>query len=256
MKWVVREWLNERVQAGQRMLAVLIDPDFVAQNPHRIKPDLIESCADLILLGGSLVSEGHVGQSLKILRQVTQKPIVLFPGDPTQIHPDADAVLFLSLISGRNPELLIGRHVVSAPMIKRIGLEALPTGYMLIDGGNRTSVQYISNTQPIPADKPDIAGATALAGAMLGLQYMYLDAGSGAVHPVSPAVISRVKEASNAPLFVGGGIRNATQARQALHAGADIVVVGNAAEDDPLVLQEIALAVKTFEPVSSLSDLS
>jgi putative glycerol-1-phosphate prenyltransferase len=165
-------------------------------------------------------------------------PVVLFPGSNLYIHSDADGILFLSLISGRNPEFLIGQHVVAAPLLKASGLEILPTGYMLVDGGKPTTVSYISNTQPIPADKADIAACTAMAGEMLGQQLLYLDAGSGAENPVSPGMISAVKKATSLPLLAGGGIRSGEQARNAWEAGADCIVIGNVLESNPGLLED------------------
>ena len=159
-----------------------------------------------------------------------------------QVNTKADAILFLSLISGRNPELLIGHHVMAAPYLRASGLEVLPTGYILVDGGGQSTASYISNTTPIPANKPEIARCTAMAGEMLGLRMMYLDAGSGANNPVPAAVIADVRKHVSVPLIVGGGIRSAEMAARAWDSGADIVVVGNATEEKALILNDIAAA--------------
>jgi putative glycerol-1-phosphate prenyltransferase len=151
------------------------------------------------------------------------------------------------MISGRNPELLIGQHVLAAPYLKASGLEVIPTGYLLIDGGTVTTAQYVSNTMPIPGGKGDIAACTAMAGEMLGLRLIYLDAGSGAARPVAPAMIRQVKESISVPLIVGGGIREPEQARHACQAGADVVVVGNALENDPSGYLEMARAIHQSE---------
>ncbi|MEM9025002.1 MAG: geranylgeranylglyceryl/heptaprenylglyceryl phosphate synthase, partial [Bacteroidota bacterium] len=151
----------------------------------------------------------------------------------------ADAILLLSLISGRNAELLIGHHVVAAPYLKASGLEVLPTGYILVDGGRPTTASYMSHTTPVPSDKKDVAACTALAGEMLGLRMIYLDAGSGALQPVPPAMIRAVQAQVQVPVIVGGGVTNAEQARQAYEAGADVLVVGTAAEKDVQVIREI-----------------
>jgi putative glycerol-1-phosphate prenyltransferase len=164
--------------------------------------------------------------------------VVLFPGSVTQLSAHVDAVLFLSLISGRNPELLIGQHVVAAPRIKALQLEAVPTGYLLIDGGKPTTASYISNTQPIPANKAGIAAATALAGELLGLRCIYIDAGSGAANPVPIEMIRAVREACSLPLIVGGGIRSRAQADAAYAAGADLLVIGTAIEEEPEMIAE------------------
>ena len=163
----------------------------------------------------------------------SSKPVVLFPGSVDQVHGEADALLLLSVISGRNPELLIGQHVVAAPRIKALGLETISTGYMLVDSGRTTTALYMSQTLPIPAHKPEIAAATALAGEMLGIQAMYLDGGSGAREPVPEAMIRAVRKAVNVPVIVGGGIRSEAAAQAAWDAGADVVVVGTAFEEDP-----------------------
>ena len=152
-------------------------------------------------------------------------------------------MLFLTLISGRNPELLIGHHVVAAPMIRKTQLEVMPVGYMLIDGGKPTTASYMSHTSPIPANKPEIAVCTAMAGEMLGLKLLYLDAGSGAENPVSAEIISAVREATDLPIIVGGGIRTAEQAGKAAKAGATVVVVGNALEKDPGLISQLKQAI-------------
>jgi putative glycerol-1-phosphate prenyltransferase len=166
--------------------------------------------------------------------------VVLFPGSAQQVDPGADGILFLSLISGRNPEYLIGQHVLAAPLLKESGLEILPTGYMLINSGKMTSVAYVSNTIPLPEDKYSLAASTAMAGEMLGLRLMYLDAGSGAEREISARMIGAVRKAIDIPLIVGGGINTAEKAHNALHAGADLIVIGNALEKSPDLLTEIS----------------
>jgi putative glycerol-1-phosphate prenyltransferase len=183
-------------------------------------------------LGGSLVNQPQSEYYLRLLKSPSDTPVVLFPGSVYQLDGNADALLLLSLISGRNPELLIGHHVTVAGRIKQLGLPTVPTGYLLIDGGRPTSVSYMSGTTPIPADKPAIAAATALAGEQLGLRLIYLDAGSGAANPIPPRLIRAVREEVNLPLVVGGGIRSEEAARNALRAGADLIVVGTALETD------------------------
>jgi putative glycerol-1-phosphate prenyltransferase len=165
-------------------------------------------------------------------------PVVLFPGDVTQFSPNADALLFISLISGRNAEYLISQHVNAAIPIKKSGLEVIPTGYILIDGAKKSAVEYISNTQPIPRDKNDIALATALAGELLGMKAIYLEAGSGANMPVPLEMIQHVKAQISVPLIVGGGIKNITQLQAAYRAGADLVVIGNVLETEPAKIEE------------------
>lgn len=220
---------------GRKLLAVLIDPDF-GQDEARLERTVQNACmarADLILVGGSLLTTTTCDRCVERVKQLSDRPVVLFPGSPAQLSRHADAVLFLSLISGRNPELLIGHHVTAAPTVKAMGIEAIPTGYLLVDGGKPTTVSYVSQTVPIPHDKPGIAAATALAGELLGLRTIYMDTGSGAEHPVSPAMVAAVREHVALPIIVGGGIRDAAQARALCAAGADVLVVGTAFEEDP-----------------------
>jgi putative glycerol-1-phosphate prenyltransferase len=233
-------------QTGEKQLAVLIDPDKTNRDLIiRLSELAEEGGVNYFLWGGSLVNETQAEYYLSLLRAHTKLPIILFPGSIYQLSAQADALLFLSMISGRNPELLIGQHVLAAPRIKRLQLEVIPTGYLYIDGGTNSSVGYMSNTQPIPADKPEIAQATALAGKYLGHRVIYLDAGSGAKHAVSTAMIKAVrKEIEELPLIVGGGIRQPEQAYQALAAGADCIVVGNSLEENPELLPQLAAVVR------------
>ncbi len=226
---------------NKKGLAILVDPDKLdAAALDELIILSIQAKVDYFLVGGSLISSDNLDYTVKKLCEVKSIPTLLFPGNGQHIHPNADAILLLSLISGRNPEFLIGQHVIAAPSLKRSGLEIIPTGYMLIDGGQQTTASYISNTNPIPGDKADIAVATAMAGEMLGLKLLYLDAGSGAQKPVSSKIIRKVKAATQAPLLVGGGIDSVVKAELALQAGADIIVVGNATEKDPSFITELA----------------
>ncbi|MCR9065872.1 MAG: geranylgeranylglyceryl/heptaprenylglyceryl phosphate synthase [Cytophagales bacterium] len=226
---------------NKKGLAILVDPDKLdAAALDELIILSIQAKVDYFLVGGSLISSDNLDYTVKKLCEVKSIPTLLFPGNGQHIHPNADAILLLSLISGRNPEFLIGQHVIAAPSLKRSGLEIIPTGYMLIDGGQQTTASYISNTNPIPGDKADIAVATAMAGEMLGLKLLYLDAGSGAQKPVSSKMIRKVKAATQAPLLVGGGIDSVVKAELALQAGADIIVVGNATEKDPAFITELA----------------
>ena len=219
------------------MLAVLIDPDKVdLKKLEQLIGLAVLAKVDFFFIGGSLIVNNRLDACLSSIKAVCDIPLVLFPGDSYQLSYKADAILFLSLISGRNPELLIGKHVVTAPYLKVSPLEIIPTGYMLIDGGVPTTVSYISNTSPIPADKDDIAACTAMAGEMLGLKCIFMDAGSGARSPVSVQMITAVRKTVQVPIIVGGGIRTPEQAEQNIKAGADIVVVGNAFEDDPSLI--------------------
>ncbi|MEM7575328.1 MAG: geranylgeranylglyceryl/heptaprenylglyceryl phosphate synthase [Bacteroidota bacterium] len=238
--------LQQAQLEGRKQLAVLIDPD-------RTNRDLIQQMAgyaergliDYFFWGGSLVQNAQVDYYLSLLKALTDRPVLLFPGSQYQLNDKADGLLLLSLISGRNPELLIGQHVQCAARIKQSNLEVIPTGYMLVDGGAPTSVSYMSNTQPIPANKPGIAAATALAGSYLGLKTIYLDAGSGAPNAVSPAVVEAVRSEIELPLIVGGGIRDVETAAKTLKAGADLIVVGNSLERHPNWLPALANVVRS-----------
>lgn len=248
MKQLVLKHLLENTSNGKKQLAVLIDPDSVSTEAMLVNTCKLCNAAkvDLILVGGSLITNGFFERSIGIIKQETNIPVLLFPGNIMQIDKHADAILLLSLISGRNPEMLIGKHVLAAPTLKKAGIEILPTGYMLIDGGNITSVSYMSNTTPIPADKSSIAACTAMAGEMLGLKIIYLDAGSGAKNPIPGKLISEVKENISIPLFVGGGMRTPEAVKAACDAGADVVVVGNAIEKDPSIILKLADTVKSL----------
>lgn len=236
--------LQEAKRLGEKKFAVLLDPDKLRLKKLEQTLDLALECGvDYFFIGGSLVVNNMLDALLTNIRQRCDIPLILFPGNSFQLSYRADALLFLSLISGRNPELLIGQHVISAPFLKMSPLEIISTGYMLIDGGVTTSVQYMSNTYPIPAAKDDIAVCTALAGEMLGLKLMYLDAGSGALNPVSESMIEAVSSAIQVPLIVGGGIRTPEKVAANLKAGADVIVVGNALEKDPVLLREMVAAV-------------
>lgn len=227
---------------GRKMVALLIDPDRCST----LHLDTLFASgaekADIILVGGSLVAN-DTDATVRSIQSRTQKPVVLFPGSSTQLSPSADALLMLSLISGRNAEFLIGQHVTAAPTIARYNLETIPTGYMLIDGGSPTSVEYMSNTRPIPHSKDDIAVATALAGTQLGLRMIYLEGGSGAHTPVSASMISKVRAHISVPIIVGGGLRTPESAAAACSAGADIVVIGTAVERSPQLIAQICDAV-------------
>ena len=231
-------------QAGKKKLAVLIDPDQVKLSHLDQIIDLSVRCrVDYFFIGGSLIVHNQLEPCLVKIRQRCQIPAILFPGNTYQISPKADAILFLSLVSGRNPELLIGQHVVAAPYIRNSGLEVLPTGYLLIEGGADSSARYMSNTTPIPAHKPDIAACTAMAAEMLGLKLIYLDAGSGASRPVPAEMIAVVRHNISVPLIVGGGIHSAEKVEENLKAGADVIVMGHAFEHDPSLLIEISATI-------------
>jgi putative glycerol-1-phosphate prenyltransferase len=238
----ILETLQARHELGKKSIAVLVDPDKI-EDPARLNTLIrlaSENCIDFFFVGGSLVTTTNLAEIIKHIKETVSLPVVLFPGSSLQIDPAADAILFLSLISGRNPDLLIGQHVVAAPILKNNRLEIMPTGYMLINSGKTTSVAYISNTTPIPEDKYSLAACTAMAGEMLGLKLIYLDAGSGAEREISPRMINTVRKSVHVPLIVGGGINTSQKAFNALEAGADLIVIGNALEKDPDLLTEIS----------------
>ena len=229
---------------SKKKFAVLIDPDKPTDEQIiEIVEKSVNAGVDFFFVGGSLLTTDSLDNCIKLIKKHCDIPVLIFPGNSLQISKWCDGFLLLSLISGRNAEMLIGRHVISAPYLKLYGNEIIPTGYMLVDGGKPTSVSYMSNTTPIPHDKDDIAMCTALAGEMLGLKIIYMDAGSGAVNPISPSMISKVKRTIEVPLVVGGGINTPEKAAAAAAAGADIVVVGNALEKSNDRLQEFADAV-------------
>jgi len=232
---------------GQKSLAVLLDPDNLDEKGCL---DIIKRCnthaVDYILVGGSLLTT--VGQSslIRLIKEHSTIPVILFPSSSLHIDAAADGILLLSLISGRNPEFLIGQHVIAAPLLKASRLDIIPTGYILVDSGRQTTASYMSGTTPLPHDKPNIAACTALAGEMLGLQAIYLDGGSGALQPVTPEMIKAVRETIQIPLIVGGGINSSQRASAALAAGADIIVVGNHIEKEPEFITELAQIVRAF----------
>lgn len=236
--------LRRRKTEGLPGFAVLADPDKIA--PAEI-PSLARRCneagVDYLLFGGSLVVGHQMDACIQQFKAESDIPVILFPGSPAQVTSYADALLYLSVISGRNPELLVGQHVVSAPAVKASGLEVMSTGYMLIDGGVPTTVSYMSHSSPIPANKPDIAVCTAWASELLGQHLLYMDAGSGARFPVSEEMIAKVARNTSNPLFIGGGMRTPEAAHIAASAGASVVVVGNAIEKDPGLIREMAAAV-------------
>lgn len=243
MKKVVQQVLDTGCANNKKLLAVLIDPDKADINhlKNLLNPKSLDHI-DMILIGGSVITHGYMDETVSNIKEIVSGrniPCIIFPGSPDQISANADALLLLSLISGRNPELLIGKHVEAAPALKRSGLELIPTGYILIDGGVVTTVSYISSTVPIPPSKPELAAVTALAGEQLGLSVIYLDAGSGALNPVPGAVIKRVRETVAIPIIVGGGMKTSDDIQNAWDNGADMVVIGNALEADPNLLIDL-----------------
>jgi phosphoglycerol geranylgeranyltransferase len=244
---MIYPYLHRLKKENKKSFALLIDPD------KQQKEDLINLVkqatgegVDFFFVGGSLLTNGNLEECILTIKANSAIPVVLFPGNGLMVNKNADAILLLSLISGRNPEMLIGKHVEAAPSLKRSKLEVIPTGYMLIESGKPTSVSYMSNTTPIPADKADIAACTAMAGEMLGMKLIFMDGGSGAQASVQPEMIQMVSANVEVPIVVGGGIRTAQMAFEKLQAGADVIVVGNAVEKDPSLLSDIVKTVKMY----------
>lgn len=246
----VYKTLLENKARRKKSFGLLIDPDKVDdEKMGQLIPLASEAGVDFFLVGGSLVISDYLDDCIRMIKRNCDIPVVLFPGNSIQISSYADALLYLSLISGRNPDLLIGQHVVSAPAVKKSGLEIISTGYMVIDGGAPTTVSYISNASPLPADKPEIAMCTAMAGEMLGMKLVYMDAGSGARVPVTENMIEKVSRNIEVPLIIGGGIRYPEKAYLNCKAGADMIVVGNAIEKDPVLIREMASAIHSVSLV-------
>jgi phosphoglycerol geranylgeranyltransferase len=240
--------ISESKQKGKKLFAVLVDPDKVTtKQAEEIALQASQARVDFLFVGSSILTNGNLDSCIHTLKQNCGIPVVLFPGNALQVSKEADAILLLSLISGRNAEMLIGKQVVAAPMLKSSGLEIISTGYMLIDPGHPTSVSYMSNTQPIPHDKNDIAYCTALAGEMLGMKLIFMDAGSGARTPINGSMIATVSTRTTVPLIIGGGIKTPEKALVNCNSGADIIVVGNSIEKDSELIGEMADAIHSFE---------
>jgi phosphoglycerol geranylgeranyltransferase len=237
----------------QKSIALLLDPDKAkGELLQKVLKTANESCTDYIFAGGSLTFT-NIDKLISEIRKHSTIPVILFPGSLLQLTLNADAILLLSLISGRNPELLIGNHVIAAPFLKNIREKLISVGYMLISCGNTTSVEYISHTEAIPSDKPEIAIATAIAGEMLGLQMIYLEAGSGAITPVPSDLVRAVRENISVSLAVGGGIKNANEVEDIFNAGADLIVLGNGCEKNPDLLSEACRIRDNFKDMKSLT---
>jgi len=238
-----KDILNAK-KSGEKKFAVLLDPDKVRLGKlDRVMDLAIDANVDYFFIGGSLIVNDMLDEVLKSIKQKCKIPMILFPGNSFQLSWKADALLFLSLISGRNAELLIGNHVIAAPYLKVSPLEIMSTGYMLVDGGIDTTVTYMSNTRPIPNNKEDIAVCTAVAGELLGMKLIYMDAGSGAKKPVPEKMIQSVSDVISVPLIVGGGISTPEKAEANCRAGADVIVVGNAIEKDPELIMDMSAAI-------------
>ena len=249
--------LCRRHEQGHKALAVLLDPDNLNETSllHLLSLSQLHP-VDYFFVGGSLVVSSHQAALIALIKAHSAVPVLLFPSHSLHLDGPADGLLLLSLISGRNPDFLIGQHVVAAPRLRASGLQLLPTGYMLVDSGRPTTASYMSGTTPLPHDKPGIAACTALAGEQLGLKLMYLDGGSGAQNPVSAAMIAAVREAVGGPLVVGGGLNTGEKVYAALAAGADVVVVGNHIEAEPEFLAEVAGVVASFNQKVATRELA
>lgn len=233
-------YIEQAVSKAEKLLAVLIDPDKMqVENVQGFMRKVNASTVNIVLVGGSTVEEHVTDQLVSEIKKHTHLPIVIFPGDVTQITDKADAILFLSLISGRNPEYLIGKHVEAVSKLVNTQLELIPTGYILIENGKQTSVESVSQTKPMSRSDIQKIVDTAKAGELLGMKLLYLEAGSGALHPVSEDIITRVKATLNVPLIVGGGIRNLGTLEAAFNSGADMVVIGTAFENDNSLFEEL-----------------
>lgn len=230
---------NEKLQdRSKKRFALLVDPDkYDDKSLDELIIHINQDPPDLLLVGGSILFK-PIEITITALKLGTKIPVFIFPGNVIQLSDRADGILFLSMISGRNAEYLIGNHVLAAPHLNRSGIEVIPTGYILIENGRSTSVEYMSNTRPIPANKPEIAMATAMAGEMLGMKSIYLEAGSGAAHPVGLDMIRAIRRQISLPLIVGGGINSSDRASEVYEAGADVIVVGTAVEENPALLSE------------------
>jgi len=250
----VRSAYASLVQTSQKRggaLVILVDPD---RQPVDSLPAFCDRClqagVDAFFVGSSILCRGDFNEFCGQLRNATSLPIVGFPGSISQVSAELDAILFLSIVSGRNPEYLFGQHVHAAPTIRALGLETIPTAYMLVESGATTTAQYMSHSLPLPANKPDVAAATALAAEMLGMRLLFLDAGSGAERPVPVELVQAVRETCSSPIVVGGGLRTADAVRRRVESGASFVVVGNAVEgrSDAEYLTELGYAVHVAEP--------
>lgn len=233
---------------------ILLDPDKLSSDKLET---FVKKCSDAevdgFLIGGSLMLNGDFEGFIRKVRGATSLPIIIFPGSINQVSSSADAILFLSVISGRNSEHLIGKHVLSAPLIKRANLEPISTGYILVESETSTTAQYMSGSLPIPRNKPEIAAATALAGEYLGMKLIYLEAGSGAKQTVPNEMVKAVASITSVPLIVGGGIKSPKDAREKVDSGAKIIVTGNFFENENnwCLIKEFAEAIHKKNPIST-----
>ena len=247
MNGVMLEKIKNSLSKGNRCYWVLLDPDdFSLQEASDVAKESQMCGVDALLVGGSLLYSNHFDLFVQTLKKAASIPVIIFPGDATQLSAHADALLYLSLVSGRNPSNLIGEHVKAAPVIKQTGIEPIATAYMLVESGSVSSVEFMSNTRPLPRNKPELAAAHALAAQYMGMSLVYLEAGSGALNSVPPEMIRMVRQWVDIPIIVGGGIRDAAGAKEKIDAGADIIVTGNVLqkENGIEIMKEIAKVIK------------
>jgi len=242
----IYQTIQKNSEEGRKMIAVLLDPDqcrgsLLASTVAALKSNV----PDFIFVGGSHTLSS-TDSLIELLKEETKAHVILFPGNASQFSTKADALLYLSLLSGRNAEFLIGQHITSSIAIKKSEIEVIPTGYLLIDGGKPSSVEYISNSRPIPRDKNEIALSTSVAAELLGMKLIYLEAGSGALFPVPAEMIEAVKIGLCIPLIVGGGIKTVEQLKNAFEAGADLVVVGNVFESNPSKISDFVEFTRSY----------
>ncbi len=249
----VFDYLNNIISEKGAVYLVLIDPDKTSGDRlTKFVQHCEHSGVDGFLAGGSLMTTNILDDVIKTIKQSSSLPVILFPGSESQITSSADAILFISLISGRNAEHLIGKHVLAAPMIKQTGIEPISTGYMLIESGKQTTAEYMSGSSPIPRNKPEIATATALAGEYLGMNCIYLEGGSGADYSVPNEMVKMVTSSVSVPVIVGGGIRDSKTAREKVENGAKIIITGNFFEDESKwnLIKEFAEAIHIKDPIN------
>ncbi|MFH1690079.1 MAG: geranylgeranylglyceryl/heptaprenylglyceryl phosphate synthase [Candidatus Eisenbacteria bacterium] len=245
-------WLEGEIRARGALYLVLLDPDrFDPSENAKLAALAVGAGADALLVGGSLSLKGGCDRTVRAIKGAVDVPVILFPGDIGFVTEEADAILFLSLVSGRNPQFLIGEHVRAAPVLKEAGLEPIPTAYMLVEGGATTSVEFMSSTKPIPRDKPDIAMAHALAAQYLGMRLAFFDAGSGAAQHVPEEMVRMVSRYVDLPVMVGGGIREPAAAGRLVEAGASVIITGDVVEKTGDAGLMKALAEAVHEPRSS-----
>ena len=236
--------LNSVINERGAAYVVLIDPDRKNEDSINSRVELANnSGVDALFVGGSLMMDGNCTDRVKQIKEVSNIPVIFFPGGVGQLNSHYDAMLFMSVISGRNPHYLIGEQVIAAPLVKVMGIETIPTGYILMDGGVGSTVEFVSGTRPIPMNRPDVVVAHALAGQYLGMNLIYLEAGSGAKEPVSTGIVETVSDAVDVPLIVGGGIRSPETASETVNAGASIIVTGTIIELHSNRMKELADAV-------------